>query len=335
MEKINSNPRLLKYLISKNVFQKNPFVVVDIGASGGIDSIWNLFKNQIRFICFEPDEVECNKLNQLKNADRLFYPYALSNKVQSKDFFLGDFVGGSFYKNSNLFKKLTASSQESWNESQDKGSGSIQKNQKSIKIQTISFDEFIKANSIEAIDFIKIDTDGEDFEILSGMKNFLQTDELIGITTEMFFNEIAEGSNNFYFNHGNFLKERGYDIYDLDIYKYSRKHLPSKFLYSIPAQTTKGQIMWGQGLFFKSIENLKNNNLKVSKLLKQACLFEIHNLEDCAAELLITYKEIIEKELDSRILLNLLVPEEYTSKYNFEEYIDFYKKNTKEFFPKY
>ena len=53
-----SQSQLFRGLISKD-----PLVLVDVGASGGINKKWDVLEGVIKVVGFEPDPEECKRLN--------------------------------------------------------------------------------------------------------------------------------------------------------------------------------------------------------------------------------------------------------------------------------
>ena len=45
-------------MVENNILANNPLFIVDVGASGGIDSRWKNFSSNFRAILFEPDPRE-------------------------------------------------------------------------------------------------------------------------------------------------------------------------------------------------------------------------------------------------------------------------------------
>src|SRR5665213_1974356 len=60
---INPSPLMTRYLVQElRAFANDPLTIFDVGARGGMNQEWAVFGNQLRVICFEPDEEECKRL---------------------------------------------------------------------------------------------------------------------------------------------------------------------------------------------------------------------------------------------------------------------------------
>src|SRR5438552_1812608 len=89
---INYAPAMTRHLVAAGAFRKDPLVVVDVGARGGVESYWQAFGEDLRVIAFEPDAEECARLNQ--GAIR-YLPFAISKDGGRKPFFIHKYPGAS------------------------------------------------------------------------------------------------------------------------------------------------------------------------------------------------------------------------------------------------
>ncbi|MBV8413004.1 MAG: hypothetical protein JOY64_35655 [Alphaproteobacteria bacterium] len=118
-----------------------------------------------------------------------------------------------------------------------------------------------------------------------------------------------------------FCRSQGFDLYDLDLYHYSRKALPYPYLYDYRDQTgapaagptVQGQPLTGDALYFRDA-------LETKQAVKLACLFEVFGLSDCAAEVVEAHRSAFEPWAKPDDLLDLLVPEVKGQRLTFQEY---------------
>jgi hypothetical protein len=107
------------------------------------------------------------------------------------------------------------------------------------------------------------------------------------------------------------LREQGFSLFDLDVYRYSRADLPAPFVYDIPAQTTTGQVSWGEALYLRDLgsstyEEMWNYDVTAERVMKLAALFDLFELPDCAAEVLQNRAHFLDDSTRAS-LLDLLV----------------------------
>jgi hypothetical protein len=177
----------------------------------------------------------------------------------------------------------------------------------------VELDNYFQGSDRDGMDFIKIDTDGSDYQVLTGARQLLDAGAVLGVTIECQFHGIVHDEANLFCNIDRFLRARGFSLYDLESHRYSRADLPQPFVYDIPAQTARGQIQWGEALYFRDLANLDYSRMwghsyDVHKLIKLACLFELFFLQDCAVELVLRNRPAFEALLPVERCLHLLTP---------------------------
>src|SRR5262245_28883468 len=69
----NQNPVLARLLVKRGLFEREPFVLIDVGASGGLHSVWREFGSQLVAFCFDPQRSECRKLQEREANPRVTY----------------------------------------------------------------------------------------------------------------------------------------------------------------------------------------------------------------------------------------------------------------------
>ena len=161
-----------KLIFSSWYMDRYKTVYCDIGASGGLISPWNLFdKKNLRVIGFEPDEKAFAILNKEKSDDK-FYNIGLwsTKSIQKYHIFKGGVSISSMYKPNH---KLNNMHLEEFNIGREV--------EKTIDVPCDTLDNIIESENIP--DYIKIDTQGSEYEILKGAKNLLENNSLL-ITTE-------------------------------------------------------------------------------------------------------------------------------------------------------
>jgi len=120
---------------------------------------------------------------------------------------------------------------------------------KKIDIKTDTIDNLYLSDKIQQIDFLKIDVQGAEFEILKGGKSFLKKN-LIGIEIEVEFLEMYVGQPLFSEIDLFIRSELGLELWDLGktYWKYNHKDR-----IRTPA---KGRLAFGDALYFRPIEKI-------------------------------------------------------------------------------
>lgn len=168
----------------------------------------------------------------------------------------------------------------------------------------VVLDDYIPTAQRSAVDFVKIDTDGHDFEVLLGTDALLNAGGALGMSIEAQFHGAVHDYANTFANIDRWMRGHGFSLFDIEVYRYSRGALPAPFVWDIPAQTVTGQVLWGEAVYFRdladpSYEQMWSLRPTREQVLKLASLFELFGLPDCAAELLQNRREIVGDRCDA------------------------------------
>jgi FkbM family methyltransferase len=336
MLRINYNPRMTLEIARRNLLADDPMVVVDVGALGGAHSLWDFFGKNVEVIGFDPDPEEVSRLNQVishPKANQHYFAAALGKKREERQFYPAEFAAASsFYRTDKLFERVTNCSNVIFKAPQP--------------METVDLDSFLQEHAIQQVNFLKLDVEGAEFDVLNGALKTLSSRNVLGVEMEVHFPQKPADSAVFA-ELDEFMRSQGFELYDLEVYRFVRPCLQSPVLYDfrddkgnpISGPTTEGQVLTGDALYFRDLHSA-GERASASAVLKLACLFEIHRLADCAAELLCNYKDILSKDVDVKGLLDMLTPEMSGRYPSYAEYIEyseqkFNAKENREFGPNY
>ena len=278
MKNINYSPRFTKHLVALRAFEQEPFIIVDIGARGGFEQHWSLYGDQVKLIGFEADPEECERLNrQTSDSGSRFFPVALHQNRGKKTFYVTAFPpSAGFYPADMKYVQRFP----------DETNLSIVK---SLEIDTVDFDSFAGENRIDKVDFMKLDTEGSELDILKGAIRVLKK-SVIGLSVEVHFSQWHKDQPVFS-DVDSFLTQMGFRLFDLATYRHARKSLkPSHDASGFVSDY--GQIIWGQALYLRDGVNEINFSSSLEdgwdeiKILKLASIMELFCLPDCAIELI-------------------------------------------------
>jgi hypothetical protein len=180
----------------------------------------------------------------------------------------------------------------------------------SAVVGDIDLASFLSDNHIDDLDFLKIDVDGEDFAILSGLEEKLTTIGTLAVGMEVNFYGTDHPTDHTFHNVDRFLRRHGFDLFALSFRRYSVDALPARYELSFPAQTEFGRLFQGDALYVRDIcvpsQRAVAEHLSPEKLVKAAAIFSLANLPDCAAEILTTFGDRLESLMDVGLALDLL-----------------------------
>jgi len=221
-------------MINRSLFELNKndsnfsLKFVDVGAAGDIHPRWKRISKFLDYIGFEPDKRSSELLVKSQNCKSYkIYPYALWNKKQKLKFNLTKKpeVSSAFKPNYKFLNQFMNSERF--------------KIESIIELDSIDLDNL----EIEGIDFIKMDVQGGELNIISGAENNLP--KCIGLELEVEFNEIYENQPLF----GDLqekLSNYGFEFIDfVSLDRWERDDFNSF-----------GQCVFGDALFLKSPEHM-------------------------------------------------------------------------------
>jgi hypothetical protein len=336
--RINYAAPFTRSLLARGVFASSPFVLADVGASGGIEDYWRVFQPHLKAFGFDPLLKEVERLNQIEpSADVRYYPYFVGEPSYEQLFppaISGDPVLGwsdQVYERTSAVraqKILSMSFTQRFNNEDP---------EILLTDQRTSLDDFFSRTPTDTIDFIKVDTDGHDYEVLLGARLTMADKQVLGFLVESQLHGVAHQHSNVFSNIDRLMREHGFSLFDFEIYRYSRAVLPGHFVYKIPAQTHEGQVVWGDALYLRDITapgyEDRWGSLDKYKLLKLACIEEIFGLPDCAAEVLQMNRDVLKADVDIQASLNVLAQEMDPTSTSFREHNEKFQSSPKAFYP--
>ncbi|MER3422871.1 MAG: hypothetical protein C4293_06205, partial [Nitrospiraceae bacterium] len=278
--RLRDNPPFTRYVVERRIFEKSPFTLVDVGAGGGIEQHWRLFGDSLAAFGFEPLIAEAERLNAAASNKNISYHAYL---VTSSGKMAGARVSGVGTKidlrDDQPFSRTSAvraMSLLNLNYAQavfdPSGTGKMTE-------EKVTLDRFFSSRPRSNVDFLKIDTDGHDYDVLCGAEDLLVEHCVLGVFIESQFHGPVVPEANLFSNIDQFLRARGFSLFDLEVYRYSRSVLPRPFVYNLTAQTHEGQVLWGDALYLRDAgdpdyEKMWDMSLTPQKVLKLACLYE-------------------------------------------------------------
>ena len=172
-------PRHLIFLFADKIIEKNTYAFIDsiiqsnnhklsntsfidIGGNIGTYSFYFKKKYNTKILVFEPDEINLELLYKTKKKNNLenffIFPFAVSNESTIKKFLIDDIMGatGTFSNEKGLFQ-------------------SRMKLNKYKEIICLKLDDI--SNLIKNVSWVKIDVEGHEVEVISGMINLIKENQ--------------------------------------------------------------------------------------------------------------------------------------------------------------
>lgn len=308
MKTLNINPQFTQVMVNNGILRGHEMTIVDVGASGGYFQFWNIFGDQLKVIGFEPNEEQFKRLTSNNHVE--YFKVGLGKCEEEKIIHITKwpYSSGSYMPNMSFWHRFPSA----------EGFEIVG----SETIRTVRLDNFREMNGIRSIDYMKLDTEGSELDILEGSVRTL--DDVIAVEIEVAFTEVHI-SRPLFTDIDIFMRERGFSLYNMETIKLARKALmPIETNFYSPSHY--GQTLAADVLYMKDTlaQSLNRDMLIIDsyRAIKTICLYEIFCQYDSAIELL-------ELALKSKILpgdfeccLDILVPNTLDRHLSLKQYRD-------------
>lgn len=153
----------------------------DIGARGDLDDPWIFFDaDSLNVFGFESDPVESKRLRE-KFPDRTYFPFGLWSKKETKSMYINENEYTSSLYEAN-YQKIQSYRSDHWK---------TRKTKKIVNVECESLDSILDSKIIP--DFIKIDTQGSEYEIIKGASQTLKRSAPL-VIAETWVEEVYKGA---------------------------------------------------------------------------------------------------------------------------------------------
>jgi FkbM family methyltransferase len=240
----------------------------DYGSCG-----WEIFAPNLTIYGFDADADACADANadleqRQVNWREVHIPLALSNKIgESTLYVTQNPMCSSLYPPDESYLKRFA------------GLIDLVGLDFTIELEITTLDAICQAEAIRSIDFLQIDVQGADLQVLQGATQLLDR-SVLAVQIEVEFAPLYHNQPLFS-DVDAYLRNQGFSLFDL-----VQAHRPRQIS---PIQGRVGQLLWGDAFYFRDLlSDLPPPHLKTpEQLLKLACIADLMNFPDYALELLV------------------------------------------------
>lgn len=169
-----------------------------------------------------------------------------------------------------------------------------------INLPVVTLDGYLSEAGFHSVDFMEIDTQGSELDILRGADIFLKK-SVLGLRVEVEFSPIYKNQPLFS-DVDSFLRPYGFVLFDLSRHRYRRSSAPRSIL-------TKGQLLYGHAVYMRDYKLLTGVDawLKTIKLIMIADFFRFRDYAyEMAAHLIGQSQPVV-----NEFLLNIIKQYEF------------------------
>jgi len=235
---------------------------------------WRLFAPNLTIYGFDADQDACDVANanlaaRNINWQEFHIPLALGKNQEEKTLYVTNQpMCSSLYPPNHEFIRRFAGMME------------LSGLSFSVEIETTTLDDFCQAEGVSEIDFLQIDVQGADLDVLQGAETLLSHSGL-AIQIEVEFSPLYENQPLFA-DVDQYLRVRDFSLFGLELSQWNR----SVVTYDLGIG--RRQLLWADAFYLRDLVNPKAKFTKTPlTLFKLACIADILNFSDYALELFI------------------------------------------------
>lgn len=290
----------LSALVAKSL-KTEPFALVDVGCSGGIDPKWRVFEPHLKILGIDASEEECRRLTALENNAAAEYvagfaglPEGHPNRRKTSVAAIGDLIQPRFSY------MRTREIRQAWmaRATHDERMRQNEWNMTALAsaTDTIVVPDLLGRRGWSDVDYVKIDIDGDDLEVLQSFEGHFEPLGVVAVQLEVMFIGSDSDLQHTFHNTDRFMRRQGFELLDLEVRRYSTRALPGPYIWPTPAETEFGRPFMGEAYYALDPAAVQGcgRALDAEKLAKLAAIFSLWNVPDMAAELLLAKRATFE-----------------------------------------
>lgn len=257
-------------------YRRHPLVLVDVGASGGLEPHWRPAVPHLRIVGFEPDKREFSNLANNASPNVAYLNTGLYKESASLTFYLTrkQQVSSMFRPNRAFLDAFPESDRFDI-----------------VGTTTIAVDTLdSQSGAIDDADFIKIDTQGSELFVLQGAAGTIRDRVVFGLEVEVEFAELYQGQPLFS-DVDMFVRQQGFELFDLWTTCWKRT-------IGIDYGKARGQLVSGNALYLRktagfteSLTRVNDEVRRKAKVLRAISICLLYGYFDYALEVLSATRE--------------------------------------------
>jgi FkbM family methyltransferase len=300
----HDNPPFTRWIIECGLLHET-FVVIDVGVQGGEHPRWSLLGDHVRVYGFDPISEAIDRLQREARRNRVYRTLALGNEDREREFYVpANTFGASFFND--------GSRREA-----DQRHGDGAPGPRTVPVARL--DTLFAAGEVPPADFVKLDTEQFELEVLHGARAYLRQSNILGLIAEASFRSTKTFPRSPLPDIMTLAAEHRLSVFDLSYVRHPRAdYIDARTRAPWPAADPLhdmppldiGQPETVDLLMCRDfVAEATSPELfpvlsgavtapTVDKIIKAMILFELHGLMDCAVELARYFRRMLLQRLD-------------------------------------
>ena len=292
------------------------FRLLDIGCSGGLDPAWRSFEPRLQAIGIDASATECKRLAALERNPEVSYRAAFVAPSPDRKIDLS--AGPAAPLIMEMRDRMSFMRSREIREARLKEASTVEQLRHNAWEMTGLADparpvvapDLLAERGWTDLDYLKLDVDGADFEILKSFAGRFDALRVIAVQLEVNFVGTDSADEHTFHNTDRFMREQGFDLFRLDVRNFSTRALPARYIWPTPAETVSGRPFQGEAYYTRDLLASHRAdaaaNLGAEKIAKIAAVLSAWDVPDAAAELLLSQREQLGRLMDIDAGLDLL-----------------------------
>lgn len=301
----NLDAPLTRWVVAERLLER-PFVLIDVGVQDGVSPRWDALGDQLEVYGFDPLAEEVAKLEAQKRAGHRYFAIALGDEDGERELYVqANTTATSFYAQA---------------PSRYEVSQSVWQSQGVRRVPIARLDTLYAAGTVPKADFIKLDCEGFEPEVLKGARRYLAESPLIGADLETNFNiSPVLPETHFWASYAPLLA-RNLVVYDLRFNRVPRASYVDRVKAArsgVPMIGSTHRPATANFLFARDLQQERDQPNAYAQppaapgadeIMKAVLVLELYGLVDCAYDLLLSFEAALADRLDVRRAAGILVP---------------------------
>jgi FkbM family methyltransferase len=323
----NSTSPFTRWVVAEKVLRER-FVIIDVGCQGGVHVQWDLLGEYADVHAFDPIHEFTEELARKElRPNWHYYTLALGNEDGRRKFFVKpNQAASSFIAKDNRARYLP-NGQDIIADPQLEltPNGGLRPGAREVNICRL--DTLFANGRLPKGDFIKMDCEGFEPEVLAGAREFMRESSVLAVTSETSFQPTHCGTGTHFDCISSVLLKHRLRLFDFvglrlprPSYLALRKDRNRDWYSGSSPRGKPPPFDLGQPIIFDFLfcrdlvaeqQDVENNDSmaqpSLDRILKMMIIFELHGLMDCAVELASRFRESLMSRLDVDRAIDLLL----------------------------